>query len=224
MSVHESEPSARSRGRLIAWCSLVGVLAALGYASRFAGGKPPRNALFRYDVALNELLLFAIVLGVVLLIARGLPKRETFALRPPSSWLRALALGLGVFVSVIVASYVFAPLHGAREQGLTPSGWEPAHAGAFAVNALAFGLLGPIVEELTFRGLGFRLLQRYGERAAIVLVGVAFGLWHGLVQALPVLTVFGIGLAYLRSRTRSLLPTIALHVVFNGVGLALPFL
>jgi membrane protease YdiL (CAAX protease family) len=52
-------------------------------------------------------------------------------------------------------------------------------------------------------------------------VGIAFGVGHGLVTALPILTAFGIGLAFLRSRTGSIYPAILLHAVFNGFALAL---
>ena len=50
-------------------------------------------------------------------------------------------------------------------------------------------------------------------------IGVLFALWHGLVQALPVLFVFGTGLAYLRYRTESIYPGMALHMLFNGLAL-----
>jgi membrane protease YdiL (CAAX protease family) len=72
-----------------------------------------------------------------------------------------------------------------------------------------------------FRGLGYRLLVRFGRAAAIVLVGIAFGLVHGLVAGLPLLVVFGSGLAFLRARTNSVYPGMAVHAVFNGLVLAL---
>ena len=80
-------------------------------------------------------------------------------------------------------------LHPDREQGLVPSHWEPAHAAAFVLNFVALAVVGPIVEELTFRGLGFSLLQRFGTPVAIVGIGLAFGAWHGLIQALPILAL-----------------------------------
>ena len=46
-----------------------------------------------------------------------------------------------------------------------------------------------------------------------------FGLWHGLVEALPVLIIFGTGLAFLRSRTRSIYPGMILHATFNAAAL-----
>ncbi len=208
-------------GRLAAWLSLVGIVSALGFASRVAGGKPPRNALFHYSTAASELVVFALILAVVLLIARGPELRELLALRRPRSWGKALGIAGGVLLLVFALNAALDPLlHPGREQGLTPSGWQHGHAGAFAANVVAFSVVGPVVEELTFRGLGFALLARLGETAAILAVGLAFGLWHGLVEALPVLTAFGIGLAYLRSRTGSVYPGILLHASFNGIALA----
>ena len=208
--------------KLVWWFVLVGAVSAVSYAGRFTGGQPPKNALYLYSTAASELILFAIILAFVFLIARGLPKRETFALRPPDSWGRAFRLAISVFIVIAISNAVLNPLlHGGREQGLTPSGWEPRHAAAFALNLFAFSIVGPVAEELTFRGLGFYLLQRFGQTAAIVVVGIMFGLWHGLVEALPVLIIFGLGLAYLRSRTNSIYPGMILHATFNGAALIL---
>lgn len=210
------------RRKLVWWFVLVGVVSAVSYAGRFTGGKPPKNALYEYSTAASELILFAIILTFVFLIARGLPKREAFALRRPESWGRAIGLGFAVLILIVIANAALNPLlHGGREQGLTPSGWEPRHAAAFGLNLFAFAIVGPIAEELTFRGLGFYLLQPFGQTAAIVVLGIMFGLWHGLVEALPVLIIFGLGLAYLRSRTRSIFPGMILHALFNGAALIL---
>jgi len=208
--------------KLAGWFALVGAVSIVSYAGRFTAGKPPKNALYLYSTAASELILFAIILALVFWIARGLPKREAFALRRPNSWGRAIGLAIGVFIVIAISNAVLNPfLHGGREQGLTPSGWEPSHATAFGLNLFAFALVGPITEELTFRGLGFYLLQPYGQTTAIVVIGIMFGLWHGLVEALPVLIIFGTGLAYLRSRTNSIFPGIILHATFNGAALIL---
>ena len=209
-------------GKRVAWFSFVGIVSAIAYAGRFAGGKPPKNALFQYSTAVSELILFAFILAVVLWIARGLPKREAFALRPPPSWGRAVRVAFGVLITIVITNAILNPLlHGGREQGLTPSGWQSAHAAAFVVNLFAFALVGPVVEELTFRGLGFYLLEPFGRTTAIAVLGLMFGLWHGLIEALPVLIVFGLGLAYLRSRTNSIFPGMLLHGLFNGAAIVI---
>jgi len=209
--------------KLVAWCALVGTFAVLGYAQRFGSGKPPRNALYHYDLAIGELITYAIIFGLFLWIARGLTW-EQLGIRSPPSWPRALGLAVGIFVLVFAAESVLEPLlHPSREQGLEPTRWEPSHAGAFAISAFAVVLVAPMVEELLFRGLGFGLLSRYGTVCAVLGTAVAFAFWHGLVEAWPALFIFGVGIAILRLRTRSILPGFVFHAFFNGAALALAF-
>jgi membrane protease YdiL (CAAX protease family) len=210
------------RGRLVGWSTLVAVLAAINYGSRAAGGKPPRDVLYHYSAAVGGLLQYALVLGVVLALARGPGVRERLGLRRPESLGRAVLLAIGALVVVYVAAVVLDPLlHAGKEQGLTPKGWDADRAPAFAANFLVIAGLAPFVEELTFRGLGFHVLRRFGEWPAILLVGIAFGLAHGLVEALPILVVFGAALAYVRSRSRSIYPGMLVHAAFNAIALTL---
>jgi uncharacterized protein len=207
-------------GRLVAWTTIVGILSALGYAGRFADGEQPKEPLYHWAAFAEGLTQFLVLGGLMLLVASGVPKREVFALRRPASWRRAALLALGITIVVVVVSAAISPfLHPDEEQNLAPKRWEPAHAGAFAANFAVVALLAPVVEELTFRGVGYTLLLRFGRRAAIVLVGVAFGLAHGLVQGLPPLIVFGTSLAYLRSRTGSVYPGMILHALYNALVL-----
>jgi membrane protease YdiL (CAAX protease family) len=209
--------------KLVAWCALVGTLAALGYAQRFGSGRPPRNALFHYDIAIGELITYLVILAFTLWIARGL-SRGDLAIRRPRSWPRAIGLGVLIFVIVFIAESALEPvLHPSREQGLEPTGWEPSRALAFAISAFAVVVLGPLVEELLFRGLGFGLLRRYGAITAVVGTAAAFAFWHGLVQAWPALFIFGLGIAVLRLRTNSILPGYAFHAFFNAAALVLAF-
>jgi membrane protease YdiL (CAAX protease family) len=79
----------------------------------------------------------------------------------------------------------------------------------------------PLAEEVTFRGLGYSLLERFGRWPAIILVGLLFGLFHGLVISLPVLAGFGCILAWVRSKTRSVFPGMVVHGCFNLIALVL---
>jgi membrane protease YdiL (CAAX protease family) len=212
-----------SNRKLVAWCALVGTLAAIGYAQRFSSGKPPRNALYHYDIAISEVITYLVLFGLLLWIARGL-SWDQLALRKPRSWPRAIGLGALIFAIVFIAESALEPvLHPSREQGLEPTRWEPSHAGAFAISAFAVVVFGPFVEELLFRGLGFGLLERWGWLTAVLGTAVAFAFWHGLVQAWPILFIFGVGMGVLRLRTRSILPGYVFHAFFNGAALALAF-
>lgn len=199
----------------------MGGLALLAYSSRATGGRPPEDALYQWGTAISAALVYAFVLGLVLLIARGGGVRELLAVQAPNSWARAFGWALAVFVLVLVAGAALDPfLDAGEEQGLTPSDWDSGRAAAFAANVVVVAGIAPIVEELTYRGLGYSLLRPYGVASAVVGVGVAFGLAHGLVEALPILSLFGMGLAYLRERTGSVYPPILLHAAFNGFALA----
>src|SRR5262249_22145573 len=107
-----------------------------------------------------------------------------------------------------------------REQGVTPSVWRPSHAAEYGANGVVICFVAPFVEELTFRGLGYSLLSRFGHWTAIILVGAAFAAAHGLVQAFPFLMALGSGLAYMRYRVKSVVPGMVVHGLFNAVALA----
>lgn len=206
-------------GRLVAWLALVTVLAAANYSARFSEGKPPQDVLYRWDYAIGGAVQFAVILALVLAIARGLP--SLLALRRPRSWPRALGAALVVLVAVYAVGAILSPLlHPGREQGLTPDRWQAAHAVPFAANALVVCVLAPFVEEVTFRGVGFSLAAgRFGIEPAVVGTAVLWGLAHGLVEALPLLVAFGIGLAWLRERQESVVPGMVLHASFNALAL-----
>jgi membrane protease YdiL (CAAX protease family) len=208
------------RGKLYAWLAFVGVFAALNYAARFSAQTTDRNVLYTWGAAVLGLVQLLIILGIVLLIARGRPREEYLGLRRPSSWGLAAGLAVIVLIGVFILSGILSPLlQPGQEQGLVPKTWQSAHAAAFVANFAVVALLAPVVEELTFRGLGYRLLEPFGRWTAILLVGLLFGLAHGLVEALPILAAFGAGLAYIRMRTGSVYPGMIVPVAFNSLVL-----
>lgn len=209
-------------GRLGGWIALVGALALVAYGDRLTGGEPPDDVLYTWGAALAGAVVYGLILGIVLALCAGRSRRALLALRPPASWPRALGLGLAVIVGAMLLAVALEPvLHAGEEQGLTPSEWRASRAPAFAANFVVVALVAPVVEELTFRGLGYSLLERFGRSAAIVAIGIAFGLAHGLIAALPILALFGAGLAYLRARTLSVYPSIVVHSGFNALALTL---
>jgi uncharacterized protein len=199
----------------------VATFATLSYTLRFTSGKPPKDLLYKWSTAAGTLFQFAIIAAIIYGIA-GLShdRRGVFALRRPTSWRTAIKIGIGVGVGILILTLILTPLlEPGREQGVTPDTWQPEHAAAYVANGIVIVVVAPIVEELTFRGLGYSLLARYGRWVAVIGTGVAFALAHGLVDAFPLLAAFGFGLAYLRSRVDSVYPGIIVHGLFNAVAL-----
>ena len=214
------------RGRLLAWLAFVSSLALLAYGARLTDTETPDDLAYRYSSSVAAVIQYGIMLGVLLLIARGLPRRELFALRRPASWKRALGLAALALVTIYAAAFVyeralslFGNWNATDEQGLVPDGWDSSRAGAFVAFFLVVTFVAPAVEELTYRGLGISLLLPWGSMPAIGVTGVLFGAAHGLLIALPVLTIFGIAVGWLRVRTDSVYPGMALHATFNGIAL-----
>jgi uncharacterized protein len=211
-----------SRRPLALWTTFVIVLAALSYSVRFGEGKPDRDTLYKWSTAAGGLAQI-IVVGLIVYGIAGLGRRrDLLALRRPTSWRLAALIAVGIGVTMAALLYFLGPLLGpGKEQGLTPDRWEPAHAAAYVGNGVVVAVAAPIVEELTFRGLGYSLFARFGRWTAIVLVGVLFALAHGLVEAFPFLAALGSMLAYLRSRVDSVYPGMAVHALFNATALVL---
>jgi membrane protease YdiL (CAAX protease family) len=210
-------------GRTAGWIGLIGVLAAIAYGGRLTSGKPPADALYRYDTAVGGVLFYALMVAVVLWLARGLTRRE-LGLRSPRSWSRTLGLAFATLVVLLIAELALeALLHATREQGLEPPRWEPDRAAPFALNAAVVVLVAPAVEELTFRGAGFALLAPAGSLVALAATSVAFAAAHGLVEGFPALLLFGVAVGFLRLRTGSVYPGMLLHACFNALALASAF-
>jgi membrane protease YdiL (CAAX protease family) len=204
----------------VLWLLLVALLAAVAYAGRAQGGDPPEDALYLYSTAISGIVLYGILLGIAVALGRGLPKREFFALRRPASWPRAVGLAFAGYVGILIGAGVLLQVLGAGdEQGLTPEGWDSSRAGAYAANFLAIAFVGPIVEELLYRGAGVSLFAALGALPAVAITSLAFGLAHGLVLALAALVFFGIVTALLRLRTDSIYPCMLVHCAFNATSL-----
>lgn len=221
----EPDEGSVMRVRLTCWAALVAAIATLNYAARFTGGNSSssgRNAVYSWSTFGNGMIVYAFWLGLVLAIA--IDRRDLLALRRPSSWGRAAGLAftavLSIYVLEALVSLIPLPQSPSHEQALTPTHWESAHATAFGANLVLFAVVAPFVEELTFRGLGQSLLGFLGRWPSMIVVGVAFGAAHGLVEALLVLVPFGIALAWLRDRTKSVVPGMVVHALFNGIALA----
>lgn len=218
-----TESRARMQRRLVGWWVLIGALTLLNFSARFSeddSSSNTDNVLYRYDAAVFGFLFYALILGVVLVLASGFDPREALGLRRPRSWGSAVGIAFGSFVALLIVAAALEPVFGAgKAQGLDPTGWIPEKAPALFLNAIVVAIFGPIVEELLFRGIGFFLLLQFGSIAAIVVTAISFALTHGIAQGIPIFFIIGVGLALIRSRSASIYPAMILHICFNAFGI-----
>ncbi len=207
-------------GKLTAWAVLVLALAGLSYLANAASDETPDDLLYQWATAIAAVIQYGLILVFVLWIARGVDRAALGVMRP-ASWPRAAGVVVVGLLVIAAAAVALNPLlEAGKEQGLVPEEWDPSRAAPFVANFAVVTIVAPFVEELAYRGLGMAVVaDRFGAGVAVAVTAVAFGLAHGLLVALPILTLFGVILAAVRLRTQSLYPAIALHAVFNGLSL-----
>lgn len=82
-----------------------------------------------------------------------------------------------------------------------------------------FIVVGPVVEEILFRGVILRgMLGRYRAGTAVFASAAVFALPHMYLVKLPIVLLVGTGLGWLYLRSGSLWLPIAAHIINNGIG------
>ncbi len=85
-------------------------------------------------------------------------------------------------------------------------------------------ILGPIVEELIFRGLMYiRLKRMFGAGVAAFVTGVIFGVYHGNVSQGIYAFIFSYGAIFIYERYKKIYAPIIMHMVANGVSVLVSF-
>ena len=81
-------------------------------------------------------------------------------------------------------------------------------------------ILGPVLEELCFRGVTFAILEKSGVRPGIIILisSLLFGVMHVIPVQVLYATIIGLFLGYLRYKYRSIMITIGAHILFNFFG------
>ena len=88
--------------------------------------------------------------------------------------------------------------------------------------ALVVVVVGPVVEEVFFRGLALRAFEwRLGRRAGLVVSALVFGLIHFQFWQFPALVMFGLIAGWLAQRDGRLGRAIWAHVGFNALPVGL---
>jgi len=96
------------------------------------------------------------------------------------------------------------------------------HPLALAWMVLIIGIIGPVAEEVFFRGLSYNILKRrLGVPAGIVLSAIFFSAIHGNPLAFFPIVVMGVVLAWTYERTGSLAVPIGIHCANNLLVVAL---
>lgn len=202
------------------------ILAATGYVQEGADGELPLTM-----IAVLQIPLWAGYLGMPLYAARrkGNGVVADFGFR--MEWLDIpKGIGAGLGTQIVLIPLLYAVLFRVTDA----VGWEFDHdlsaearhlsdkatdrAGVVLLIVIV-AVLAPIIEELFFRGLFLRALEkRWGPRWALWISSLVFAAVHLQLLQFPALALIGLVLGWLTLRTGRLGPAIWAHIAFNAVA------
>ncbi|HUR89928.1 MAG TPA: CPBP family intramembrane glutamic endopeptidase [Ramlibacter sp.] len=168
-----------------------------------------------FTTLLGNAVVFAVLMNAKNMTFRGLlhPSRHsirsiTLLIVPPVAMLVPLMLLIGSTIAQLLVSVL--PMARWEQQM-----FERMAAGNLA-SVLGMCLLAPVLEEMLFRGIILRaFLHQYDRRKAILASALIFGAAHLNIYQFVIAFLLGVLLGWLYERTRSLIPCIALHGLYN---------
>lgn len=161
--------------------------------------------------------LYVIAMPAAVLMLRAVPKLPTR--RFPLGGRRFFALLIMCVPIMYAGSIIGIVLSSLLSGGTAVSGIGELASSLDPLMAFVFMVLvAPVFEEWIFRKHIIDRLRRYGEKTAIVVSALAFGLFHQ--NLFQFFYAFGIGLvfAYVYMRTSRLRYSIAMHMIINCNG------
>jgi uncharacterized protein len=154
----------------------------------------------------------------------GLPRPSQFGLRLPRLKTAAFYV-VGGYVAFILFSLAWLAIIGDPDAKDTITEDLGAKDSTVALIAVTFivCVCAPLAEEFFFRGYFFGALRSNGFWPAALLTGLTFGIVHvfgsPIAFILP-LAALGAGLCFIREKTGSLYPCVALHCINNTFAMS----
>lgn len=126
-----------------------------------------------------------------------------------------MSMGLSVFWQMILILFGYIP----SGSTVLPSEFSPSY---FLLSVLITAILPAICEEFANRG-GLLTVMRgfHSEKKTILLIAIAFGLFHQNITQIFYTAILGALLAYLVLETGSILPAVIVHFMNNFVSVYL---
>lgn len=193
---------------LAAQIIMLWIAALLGY------GNPDINLV----TLISEIGMYGCGFPVFYLIIRTMPawkKSETERL-PFGFLLRLLVVCFGLmYIGNLMGNFINVMLESARGESIANPVAELLTGLNLWLMFASVVVVAPVMEELIFRKLLIDRIIPYGQKTAILVSGIAFGLFHGNFQQFFYACGLGMVFAYIYSSTGRIYYTILFHMAVN---------
>ena len=167
------------------------------------------------------IIVNTLVALLVLKISKTGKLRESFA-KPSFSAIEVvmtafMVMGFSYFYSTIVTAFDSVFTSSAKALGQSLGSGLDSQNLVLQIGTMAYlCVLGPITEELLFRGCVLRAGSHISRKVGVIASALLFGLFHGNIAQFFNTFVMGLVLAYVTVKSRSIIPAIIAHICNNS--------
>lgn len=203
-----------------------------GHLLSAAGAVILRQAHFDMGVNLRMIIgtfFIDTVAGAAILYFIAVKYRETISIlgitladsyRNILSGVTAYIFILPILMAILVLSMLFLDRIGykAPPQPVFDMFFEEKRSGVIIFLTVFISALGPVTEEIFFRGFLYSAVKkRFGVIAGALLSGALFSVLHANIVGLISIMILGVLMAFLYEATGSLVTSITVHILHNSI-------
>lgn len=209
-----------------------------GYMLGAAGSLILKQLHFNMDVNLHMILgtfLIDIIAGAVILYFVLVKYREKLSslgiafesfYKNVLSGIAAYIFIMPILILVLIVSMLFLDAIGYKPptQPVFDMFFEEKRSSVILFLTIFVSILGPIIEEIFFRGFLYNAVKkRFGVLLGVLLSGVLFSMLHtNIVGFLPIM-ILGVLMAFLYEITGSLIASVSIHILHNSIIVSFVF-
>ncbi len=174
-----------------------------------------------YVWALTAISIVGIGFPVYYVLMRSIPdspKGEVVKLKP-SRFIKIFFISyMAMYFTNLLSTVLTVIISFIKGEALTNPVADAILGGNFFITILYAAVVAPIIEELIFRKLLLDKVRRFGEIPAILITGIAFGLFHMNLSQFFYAAVLGFIFAYVVLKTNTIKYSILLHMMINFIS------
>ena len=173
-----------------------------------------------YVWAMQVVAMYVTAFPLAYLVLKKLPRaKRTGSRMSLEEFITSFFIAEGVMiVGAIISNFIvalFSSLLGYEINNVTS---DVIMASPIPIVILVAVIIGPIFEELMFRKLMIDRLSVYGDKFAVIVSAVSFGLFHGNLSQIIYAAGIGFVLGYVYVKTQNVTYSMFLHILLNFFG------
>ena len=167
-----------------------------------------------FIVLLSMVILLIIAFAVFKVELRSMLKPEKKHFTGGAKWF-TLSMSVNIFVSILVSIFVTIMSSAGVTVPEQDFSMTDSSTGTLIMQFMYVVLLGPVCEELLYRGIIISILKPYGKGLAVFFSAFLFGFMHGNIPQFVSAFAGGLVFAAIAVKYDSLVPTMVMHILNN---------